>query len=116
MMVAARITCETLPGLLRDFRTASDKSCGRGLGTRLPGRVVTRYSFSKLFSSAWMKAMTMANIVSGFRVTGVYPVNRNTIQLPEESSQPSLPEATGLAFIPLYSPLRHHAKTSFSGL
>ena len=35
MTVAARITCETLPGLLRDFRTASDKSCGRGLGTRL---------------------------------------------------------------------------------
>ena len=35
MTVAARITCETLPGLLRDFCTASDKSCGRGLGTRL---------------------------------------------------------------------------------
>ena len=32
---AARITCETLPGLLRAFRTASDKSCGGGLGTRL---------------------------------------------------------------------------------
>ena len=35
MTVVARITCETLPGL-RDFRTASDKSCGGGLGTRLP--------------------------------------------------------------------------------
>ena len=35
MTVAARITYETLPGLLRDFRTASDKSCGGGLGTRL---------------------------------------------------------------------------------
>ena len=35
MTVAAFITCETLPGLLRDFRTASDKSCGRGLGKRL---------------------------------------------------------------------------------
>ena len=51
MTIAARITCETLPGLLRDFRTASDKSCERpgneaiarpfldfseeGLGTRL---------------------------------------------------------------------------------
>ena len=35
MTVAARITCETLPGLLRAFRTASDKSWGGGLGTRL---------------------------------------------------------------------------------
>ena len=30
-----RITCETLPGLLCAFRTASDKSWGGGLGTRL---------------------------------------------------------------------------------
>ena len=27
MMVAARITCETRPGRLRTFHTASDKSC-----------------------------------------------------------------------------------------
>ncbi len=59
-----------------------------------------------------MKAMTMGNIVSGFRVTGVYPVNRNAIQLLDESSRPSLPEGTGLAFIPLYSLARHQRPAS----
>ena len=71
-----------------------------------PGKVVTRYNFSKLLSKAWMTAMTMANITSGFRVTGVYPVNRDAIDLPAVSAQQSLPEATGLAYIPLYSPAK----------
>ena len=35
MTVATCIMCETLPGLHCAFRTASDKSCGGGLGTRL---------------------------------------------------------------------------------
>ena len=79
-----------------------------------PHKVVTRYSFSRLFSKAWMAAMTMTNVVSGFRVTGVYPVNRNAIKLPGESSQPSLSEATGLAFIPLYSPAKRPVSVTHS--
>ena len=31
-----------------------------------PGKVITRYQFSALFSAAWFEAMTMSNIVSGF--------------------------------------------------
>ena len=41
-----------------------------------PGKVVTRYQFSLLFNCAWMKAMTPHNIISGFRVTGIYPIDR----------------------------------------
>ena len=41
--------------------------------TSHPGMVVTRYQFSALFRSAWEKAMTMPNIVAGFRTTGVFP-------------------------------------------
>ena len=41
-----------------------------------PGKVVTLRQFSLLFNCAWMKAMTPHNIISGFRVTGVYPTNR----------------------------------------
>ena len=71
-----------------------------------PGKRVTRFNFLHLFSLAWMKSMTMKNIVSGFRVTGVYPVNRKVVEKPKEFSKPSLPEATGLAYIPLYSPAK----------
>ena len=70
------------------------------------GKRVTRFNFSQLFSLAWMKSMTMKNIVGGFRVTGVYPVNRKVVEKPKELSKPSLPEATGLAYIPLYSPAK----------
>ena len=62
-----------------------------------PGKRVTRFNFSQLFSLAWM------NIVGGFRVTGVYPVNRNVV---EKLSKPTLSVATGLAYIPLYSPAK----------
>ena len=71
-----------------------------------PGKRVTRFNFSQLFSLAWMQAMTMKNIVSGFRVTGVYPVNRKVVEKPKELSKLSLLEATGLAYIPLYSPAK----------
>ena len=63
-------------------------------------------NFSQLFSLVWMKCMTMKNIFSGFRVTGADPVNRKVVEKPKELSKPSLPEATGLAYIPLYSPAR----------
>ena len=74
-----------------------------------PGKRVTRFNFSQLFSLAWMKSMTMKNIVGGFRVTGVYSVNRSVIEKSKEPSaitKPSLSEATGLAYIPLYSPAK----------
>ena len=71
-----------------------------------PGKRVTRFNFSQLFSLAWMKLMTMKNIVSGFRVTGVYPVNRKVVEKPKDLSKPSLMETTGLAYIPLYSPAK----------
>ena len=44
-----------------------------------PGKVVTKYSFSKLFTEAWNKKMTICNILAGFSTTGVYPVNRQTL-------------------------------------
>lgn len=68
-----------------------------------PGKVVSHFSFSKTFSEAWMKAMTIRNILSGFRVTGVFPVNRNALRLHLEPAE-SLVATSGLVFIPLYSP------------
>ena len=67
------------------------------------GHVVSRYNFSTLFSAAWMKAMTIANTVGGFKTTGVFPLNREAVQLPKDNME-RLNEQSGLSFIPLYTP------------
>ena len=70
-----------------------------------PGKVINHYNFGYIFSRAWRKAMTPSNIMAGFKITGVYPVNRYAI-LPREKDQVSLCERTGLKFIPFYTPTR----------
>ena len=84
-----------------------------------PGRTVTRYEFSRLFSEAWFKAMTAPNIISSFKITGICPLDRTAIKVPEtkpvfSSFNPeNLVEKSGLAYIPLYSPgpSRSHSRT-----
>ena len=79
--------------------------------TNHPGRVVTRLQFSQLFNAAWMNSMTISNIVSGFRVTGIYPIDRE--KLLEPLINPSqLTQDTGLAYIPLYSPTVRSKRTT----
>ncbi len=55
-----------------------DEECNTYM-TRNPGKTVTIYQFSELFANAWRKAMTPASIIPSFRMTGVYPVNREAI-------------------------------------
>ena len=59
--------------------------------------------------------MTVKNITSGFKVTGVYPVDKNAVQIPWQKpafKPESLAEKSGLVYIPLYSPApsRHSQK------
>ena len=74
------------------------------------GKVVTRYQFSKLFRAAWEKGLTMTNIIAGFRTTGIFPFARSAVDLRGYHGVPekrmSLPQRTGLQFIPLFSPLK----------
>ena len=63
-----------------------------------PGRKVTKYDFSRLFSEAWMKALTPKNIVSGFATTGIYPVDRNALVAKRSPVKSRLP------FVPLFTP------------
>ena len=73
--------------------------------TRIPGRVISRFQFSTLFSASWYRAMTVKNIVAGFKVTGIYPFNPIAMSIQEDSdSAASLREATGVAFISLFTP------------
>ena len=72
-----------------------------------PGKVVTRYTFSKLFAHAWMSSMTMRNIISGFETTGIFPVNRDALlkKLADEDKDDSKSERNHLPFLPMSSPL-----------
>ena len=40
-----------------------------------PGKAITKYQFSEIFSEAWLKSMVSASIISGFKVCGIYPIN-----------------------------------------
>ena len=72
---------------------------------------MTKYTFSAVFSEVWIQAMSVRNIISSFRTTGVYPPDRNVIKLPDEV-MPNLAKKTCLAYIPLYT----HMKRRVSGL
>ena len=67
------------------------------------GQIITRHQFSAIFRRAWSKSMTMTNVIAGFRVAGVYPLNRLAVVMKDKTTE-SLAERTGLKFIPLYSP------------
>ena len=76
-----------------------------------PGRVVTRFDFCQLFSKSWHKAMTMSNVISSFKVTGICPFDRTVIEVPDTKENEyscfkpeSVVQRYGLAYIPLYSP------------
>ena len=55
-----------------------------------PGKVVNEKIFCSLLSKARLKSMTTVNTVAGFQTTGIYPVNREAIQLPGESSSEAI--------------------------
>ena len=101
-------------GCFGPFKVAWHQTCHK-FCSQNPGRVVTVYDFSKLLSEAWSESMTVKNITSGFKVTGVYPVDKNAVQIPGQKpafKPESLAEKSGLAYIPLYSPApsRHSQK------
>ena len=58
--------------------------------------------------------MTPANIVAGFRSTGIYPLNRYAVlhylQIEEDGKIDVIASKMGL-FLPLYSPAKSHPRT-----
>ena len=76
-----------------------------------PDRVVTCFDFCQLFSKSWHKAMTMSNVISSFKVTGICPFDQTVIEVPDTKENEyscfkpeSVVQRYGLAYIPLYSP------------
>ena len=71
----------------------------------------------KLFrylSQAWYQAMTPKTIAASFRATGVYPFNREAIDIPEPTCDHL--DTDMISYLPLYSPApkRCTARTSAS--
>ena len=64
------------------------------LASRMPasGKVITQYEFMQVFSRAWYHAMTPQNLIGAFKTTGVFPLNRNVVEVakatPIKSFQP----------------------------
>ena len=52
-----------------------------------PDRSLTKDLFGKIFTSVWLKCMTMSNIQNGFRACGIWPFDEDAI--PEEAFAPS---------------------------
>ena len=52
-----------------------------------PGKVITNFNFSSLFSEAWCRAVTPVNIMAGFRRAGVYPLNPQAVAITEQSDR-----------------------------
>ena len=44
-----------------------------------PGQVITNYMLASMVSEAWPQALTPLNIMSGFKKTGIYPLNPGEI-------------------------------------
>lgn len=44
-----------------------------------PGRIINQYDIAKLFTGAYLKGATPGNAISGFRASGIYPLNRHII-------------------------------------
>ena len=68
-------------GCFGPFKTAWRESVRKHM-VKNPGKVVTRYSFSELLHEAWMKSMTIKNIISAFKVSGIYPFDCNAVKIP----------------------------------
>ena len=74
-----------------------------------PGKVIKRFNFTLIFSTAWTSAMTPSNIVAGFRVTHIFPLNRYAVirhlQPVEDREIVDLASQMEL-HLPLYSPTK----------
>ena len=77
-----------------------------------PGKVITHYQFGAIFSKAWAQAMTPSNIMAGFKITGVYPVNCFALVPPETAPKLTLCERTGLKYIPFCTPKKSRLSLS----
>lgn len=72
--------------VFRSFETYWDEEVLK-FWRQFPDRVLSKDRFGKIFTPVWLKSMSMNNIVSGFKATGIYPFDKNII--PDSAYAPS---------------------------
>ncbi|XP_022112053.1 jerky protein homolog-like isoform X2 [Acanthaster planci] len=60
--------------VFRSVKSSYNQRCERFMREN-PQRLITRYDFCGIFRDVFHSALSMANIVSGFKSTGIYPFN-----------------------------------------
>jgi len=85
-------------GVFKSFKSNFSKTCSKYLAAH-PGRVITSDKLASLVAEAWPLSLSPLNIMSGFKKTGIYPINPSEVtdrqiapsklyqQLQTESSQ-----------------------------
>ena len=61
-------------GVLKSFKSFYYKACKKRIA-ELPNRVITTEQIASLVGTAWPQSLTPVNIMSGFKKTGIYPLN-----------------------------------------
>ena len=97
-------------GIFGPLKTRYSRLCHEYMAKN-PGKVISKFCFSHLFGQAWMQAMTIQNIQSGFQTTGIYPVDRSKLMPVELHSSENDGE---LPFLPLLTSSRRGTCKSFS--
>ncbi|XP_072400901.1 uncharacterized protein [Diabrotica undecimpunctata] len=62
------------------LKTAYSRACEDFLISN-PGRLITLYDIATLFGKAYLKAATVSNALSGFRTTGIHPVDSQVFDI-----------------------------------
>ena len=72
--------------VFKPLKDAYNEVC-QELTNGYPGVVVSKANFCGLLSKAWNKALSVDNIISGFKACGIYPFNPD--QIPQQAYAPS---------------------------
>ena len=88
-------------GCFGPLKTAWRSACHEYMRDN-PGKVITKFSFNSIFAEAYKRSMTMDNIISSFRATGVYPVDRSKV-LDKVVVPESISAESDIAYVPLLS-------------
>lgn len=64
--------------VFRSVKVAYNKRCETFMRDN-PLKVITRYNFCEIFRDVFQSVLTMGNVISGFKSTGIYPFNPRAI-------------------------------------
>ena len=89
-------------GVFGPLKSAWKNVCFKFLASN-PGKCITRYEFSELFSKAWSQSMAIRNVTASFRATGICPFNRKATIIKQFEPSDMMKDSK-VKYHPMYSP------------